>query len=185
MPERPPPTPNRYQLPITSMVGAMLVVVGVVAAFVVWRSLNSDNAAVPVPTVDYQSWVRASQQDNRLVTLVPSALPTGWRATSASYNSGVSPHLHIGLLTADAKYVGLEEGIDSMNQQVQQYVDENAKPGPDVKAGGYTWKTWTDSGGDYALGREVKAPQGSYPQTVLVVGSAPAAQVREFAASLR
>jgi hypothetical protein len=151
----------------------------------VWRSLNSDNEAVPVPTADYQSWVRASHQDGRLVTLAPPSLPEGWRATSASYNSGVSPHLHIGVLTADAKYIGLEEGIDSIDQQVQQYVDQNAKPGPSVKVGGHTWKTWTDSGGDYALGRQIKAPQGKYPQTVLVVGAAPAAQVREYAASLR
>ena len=37
---------------------------------------------------------------------------------------------------------------------------------------GATWQTWTDSGGDYAVTRTVKARDGS-AQSVLVVGYGP------------
>jgi hypothetical protein len=43
---------------------------------------------------------------------------------------------------------------------------------------------WRDSGGDYALVRRTAAPHGRDPETVLVVGSAPDAQIRAFAGTL-
>jgi hypothetical protein len=184
-PVRPAPRPNRYAGPWTGMVGALLVVVGVVVLFVVWRALNRDNDAVPPPTVDYQNWLSSVHADGRLAGLAPASLPAGWRPTSAQFGAGASPHWHLGVLTRDGQYVGLEEGLDPLADQVHQYVDDAARRGPDVRIGGRTWQTWTDAGGDYAVVRQQPAPKGTVPETVLVVGSAPPDQVRAFAASLR
>ncbi|WP_310964862.1 DUF4245 domain-containing protein [Nocardioides terrisoli] len=183
MPE--PAKPNRYELPVSSMVGAMLVVLAVIGAFVAWRALNRDNEGVRTPTVDYSGWVRAGRTDGRLQIVVPTPMPKGWRATSASYTAGVSPHWHLGVLTSGNEYVGIEEGIASVGSMVHQYVDPNAQHGKPVTIHGVRWQTWTDSGGDYAVVRHLKAPKGTYPETLLVVGSAAPAQVRSYAASLR
>jgi hypothetical protein len=53
-----------------------------------------------------------------------------------------------------------------------------------VTVAGETWQTWTDSGGDYALVRSVEVGGRPY-ESVLVGGSAPAATVKDFAATLR
>lgn len=182
---RPPPRPNRYELPWTSMLGALAVVLGVVVVFVLWRAVNRDNEAVPPQTVDYRAWLSSVHSDGRLAGFAPGTLPDGWRPTSASYTSGPSPHWHLGVLTAAKQYVGLEEGLDPLSDQVDQYVDPAAKRGPDVRVGGRTWQTWTDAGGDYALVRQQRAPKGELPETVIVVGSASPDQIRAYAAALR
>jgi hypothetical protein len=167
------------------MIGALVVVVGVVAAFMVWRAVNRDNDGVQVQTVDYRSWLASVHSDGKLAGLAPGSLPDGWRATSASYTAGASPHWHLGVLTAGRQYLGLEEGLDPLLDQVHRYVDPAAKRGPDVTVADRTWQSWTDAGGDYALARQQPAPQGDVPESVVVVGSAPPAQVRAYVASLQ
>jgi hypothetical protein len=183
--DRPTPRPNRYEVPWTGMLGALVVVIGVVAVFVVWRAVNRDNEGVPPQTVDYRPWLSSVHSDGRLVGWAPESLPKGWRATSATYTSGASPHWHLGVLTAAGQYVGVEEGLDPLEVQVHQYVDPAARRGPDVRLGGRAWQTWTDAGGDYAVARQLKAPAGTIPETLLVVGSATPREVRDYATSLR
>lgn len=177
------PKPNRYLLPATNMVGALVVLLLCIGAYVGFRALVRDNRTRPPQSVEYASWARAGRNDHRLATLVP-ALPRGWRATSASYTSGVQPHWHLGVLTDRGRYVGVEESVDPTEDQVHQYVDEQADAGPVVRIAGRTWRSWTDSGGDYAVSRRQAAPRGNGQETVLVVGSAPPRQVRAYAASL-
>jgi hypothetical protein len=184
-PARPPRQPNRYELPWTSMLGALLVVVGVVGAFVVWRAINRDDAATPPETVDFKSWLASVHGDGKLHGFAPASMPSGWRATSASYTAGVSPHWHLGVLTDDGQYVGLEEGLDPLTDQVHQYVDPAATRGADVQVEGTTWQSWSDSGGDHALVRQLPAPKGDVPETVVVVGSASPSELRAYTASLR
>ncbi len=50
--------------------------------------------------------------------------------------------------------------------------------------GGETWQVYTDAGGDYALGRTLR-PGTPAVESQLVVGSAPDATIREFAATLK
>jgi hypothetical protein len=184
-PARPRRQPNRYELPWTSMLGALLVVVGVVAAFVLWRALNRDNEGVPPETVDFKPWLASVHADGKLHGFAPASVPAGWRATSASYTTGASPHWHLGVLTANGQYVGLEEGLEPLSDQVHRYVDPAAKRGPDVQLKGDTWQSWSDSGGDHALVHRTPAPKGDVPETVVVVGSASTSQLRAYAASLR
>lgn len=168
-----------YQRTFPGLLAAMLVVVLVVLGWTVFRAVTSDKEATPVRTVDWKPVVRAAQDAGSIAVLAPEQLPRGWRATSAELRSD---GLHLGLLTDRGAYVGLEESAGSLQDLVEQYVDENAEPGRGVQIDGESWQSWTDAGGDYAVGRVAVAAGAK--TSYLVVGSAAPEQVRSFAASL-
>lgn len=170
------------QRSVAGMIGAMIVAVVVAGG---WYLLGRPgDATQPIRTVDWSAWVQAGRADEALRLYAPDALPEGWRATSATYQGGNQPRWHLGMLTDNGKYVGLEETYDSARVLVEQYVDENATRGPDVTIAGTTWQSWTDAGGDYALSLDVTVP-GGRSEAVLVVGSAPAEEIQAFAERLR
>jgi len=111
-------------------------------------------------------------------------LPTGWKATSATYERGPSPAWHLGMLTGTSKYVGVEESRSSVQDLATQHVDVDARRGKDVTINGETWQTFTDAGGDYAVARSLEAG-GKPVEAWIVVGSAPAVEIRDFAATLK
>lgn len=176
-----PPRKPAYPRTFPGLIGAMLIVVLAVFAFVAFRGLLRDNPdAPPVRAVEWTPWFEAARQEGRIVVLQPEALPEGWIAREARYNAGA---LHLAMLTEAKKYVGLEAADKSLESLVEQYVDEEATPGKAVTISGESWQTWTDRGGDYAVGRTIGT--GATATSYLVVGSAPAADIRTFAASLR
>jgi hypothetical protein len=184
--QRPAPAPAKagYQRTFPGLIGAMLVVVLAVVGWTLFRAVTSDKEAVPVRTVEWEPVVQAAADADSFPVLAPEQLPDGWRATSATWSQG-NGHLHLGVLTDAGKYVGLEEtsGV-SMAQLVAQYVDQDAEKGADTTVDGTGWQIWTDAGGDYAVGRTAKGPDGRETH-YLVVGSAGPDRIREFAATLR
>ncbi len=74
--------------------------------------------------------------------------------------TGSSPTWHLGLLTDEGKYVGVEEALGGVDDLVEEHVDPDAEQGKDVEIDGITYQTWTDAGGDYALSREVGVEGG-------------------------
>jgi hypothetical protein len=174
---------TRYQRSPGGLIGAMLVTVLAVLAFTAFRAITRDNEPTPVRGVDYASSVRSASADKKLLVLAPDRLPPGWTATSATYTSGASPSWHLGTLTDDRQYAGVEESLSGISDLVEEHVDVNAKRGKDVTIDGEKWQTWTDSGGDYSVTHTVRARDGS-PETILVVGSATHEQVRQLAESL-
>ncbi len=182
-PEAPAGVPRpRYQRSGGGLIGAMVVTVLVVLAFVGFRSLASDNQETPVRAVDHVAVADAARADKQLAVLVPARLPIGWRATSATYRPGQQPTWHLGLLTDGTKYVGVEESRAGTKAMVEEHVDPDAQRGEPVSLGGRQWQTWTDAGGDYALVTRVDGPRGE--ETVLVVGTAERSEVRDIAAGL-
>lgn len=169
-----------YPRTFPGLIGAMIIVVLGVFAFVAFRGAFRDNEPTPIRAVDWKPWINAARQDGRIQVLAPAALPKGWIARDVSYASG---SLHVAMLTEEKRYVGLEEADQSLKGLVEQYVDKEATPGKAVTIGGTAWQTWTDAGGDYAVGRV--AGTGATATSYLVVGSAPEAQIRDFAATLR
>lgn len=155
------------------------------AAAIGWYYVGRPSESVqPVKTVDWSAWVQAGRADDALRLYAPDALPDGWRATSATYLGGRDARWRLGMLTDAGRFVGLEETYDSSRELVERVVDENAVQGPDVVINGSTWQSWTDSGGDYALSRDVTVP-GGRSESVLVAGSAPDEEIRAFAGTLR
>jgi hypothetical protein len=178
------PGAGRYQRSSGGLVGAMVVTVLVVLAYVGFRSINSDNEPTPIQAVDYQAMVRAGRADHKLLVMAPSSLPTGWKATSADYQTGTQPTWHLGMLTDHGKYVGVEEALGGVQDLVEEHVDPDAVQGKSVTIGGETYQTWTDAGGDYAVSRSLRV-SGEIQEAWLVVGSAPGATIRDLAGSLK
>lgn len=165
------------------MSGIVALAVALVAAIGWYYVGRPDESAQPVRTADWNAWVKAGRADDALRLYAPAALPDGWRSTSATYQGGRDARWHLGLLTDEGKYVGLEESYESADDLVERIVDENATQGPDVTIDGETWQSWTDAGGDYGVSRDITVP-GGRSESVLVAGSAPDADIRAFAESL-
>jgi hypothetical protein len=165
------------------MSGIVALAVALVTAIGWYYIGRPDESAQPVTTVEWKPWVESGRADGKLLLLAPVSLPAKWRATSASYESGVTPRWHLGMLTEKRKFVGLEELRDTVANLVEKNIDANATKGAAVEVNGLKWQTWTDSGGDYALVHTFEGQDGNQ-ENVLVYGSAPDAEIRAFAATL-
>jgi hypothetical protein len=174
---------GRYTRSTGGLVGAMLVTVVAVVGFWGINALKTDHEVTPVPAVDYAAMVRAGRADHKLRVMAPPSLPSGWKATSATYATGTDPTWHLGTLTEKGKYVGVEEARGGVRDLVEQHVDPQAEQGKDVTIDGETYQTWSDVGGDYAVSRTLPLA-GTDVESFLVVGSAPESAIRDFAATL-
>ncbi|WP_183407911.1 DUF4245 family protein [Nocardioides marmoriginsengisoli] len=164
------------------MIGAMIVAVVVAGG---WYLIGRPNDDVkPIVGVEWTPQVRAARADGALLIYAPDALPTGWKAREARYLTGSEPSWHLAILTAEGKYVGIDESRLSVAKLVAENVDKNADQGRDVTINGEVWQSWTDSGGDYALTRSVEQGQ-LVVDSVIVFGSAPDQEIIDFAKTLK
>ncbi|NUR06361.1 MAG: DUF4245 domain-containing protein [Nocardioidaceae bacterium] len=171
---------GRYQRSFGGMVGAMVVLVAVVLAWVGFRALTTSPPENPVQTVDYRADVPAAKRAADFDLVAPPTLPDGWRATTVTFTDEPEQHWHLGVLTDAGRYVGLEQGRQSAGSMVHRYVDERAQRGTPVRVGSTSWATWTDPGGDTAL---VRRDGGT---TTLVVGhDVPRSDLVSYTSSLR
>jgi hypothetical protein len=172
--------PGRYRRSAGGMAGAMVVLVAVVLGFVVFRELNRSDPASPVDEVDYTRTVEFARGEAGFDLLAPPSLPDGWLATSVNFVPGDDGRWHLGMLTDEDQYVGLEQSSGSAESMVETHVDQDARPGGVVVVDGDQWRAWTDEGGDVALVRSTGST------TTLVVGhEVPRAELAAFASSLR
>ena len=169
--------PGRYERSFAGMVGAMILLLLVIGAFVVLRDTNRTQPDNPVEPVEWRSAASYARREADFELLAPRRLPAGWYATSVRLERGDDPSWHLGLLTAEGRYVGLEQATDSAGTMVERFVDEDAVRGDDVVVDGESWQSWTDDE-DVALVRE------GADVTTLVVGTAGRDVVVDFAASL-
>ena len=172
--------PGRYQRSASGMVGAILVLLLLIAAFVGFRALNRDELEVRPEPVDHLAVVEALQQNGSRVAY-PATLPDGWQVNSVDSGPGDEPTWGLGMLTEDDRFAGVRQDSASTADLVEEYVDEDATPGDPVTVGGDLggrWSTFTDAEGDTALATELG------DATVLVYGSAPASDLRSLAESL-
>ena len=160
------------------MVGAMVVLLLVIAGYVAFRAVNRNDVEDPVKAMDWKGPASYATEQADFEVLSPSALPRGWIATSARWTGGREPHWHLGLLTERRQYVGLEQEDRSVEDMVEEYVDAGAAQGDDVEIDGQTWQSWFDEQ-DQALVLEQD------DVTTLVVGTVDQATVVDFVDSLR
>lgn len=182
---RPPAAPAtggtaRYQRSTNGLIGALLITLLFIGAFVAFRAVNRDTPDVKPTRVDYLSAVDAAQQSGFKV-VYPPTLPTGWIADSIHMVPGDRPAWGLGMLTADGRFAGVRQEDAPLDQLLQIYVDEHPTQGPTVKIDspvGTKWQSFSDSGGDHAyateLGRDV----------VLVYGSASPEDLRTLVGDL-
>ena len=169
---------GRYQRSFSGLVGAMAVLLAVIGGYVAFRAVNRNDVADPVVPFDWRGPAAYAREQADFAVLSPSRLPDGWIATSARWTGGRDEHWHLGMLTAQKQYVGVEQEDRSVDDMVGEYVDPNAARGKDVRIGGQTWQSWFDDE-DQALVLEQDKV------TTLVVGTLPQASVAEFVRTLR
>lgn len=168
--------PGRYQRSSNGLIGAMIVTLLAIGAFVLLRSLTREQAEVEREAIDYVASAEAARGAGFDV-VAPSSLPDGWIATAFNFEQTDPPVWGLGILTAEEKFVGLRQEDESVKDLVETNIDEDAIEGDPLvleSAVGSTWQTWTDDGGDTGYSIEYG------DQTVLVYGSAPAAELQEF-----
>jgi len=164
------------------MVTAMGVLVALLLVYFAAQALKSDAPSSPVHTVDYRADVAPARREAGFDLVAPPSLPGGWRATAVSFAGDPGSHWHLGVLTDKDRYVGLEQGDESVEDMVTTYVDESATRGGPQRVAGRTWTTYTDTGGDLALVRRDEKTR----TTTLVVGHVvPRRQLVSYVASLR
>jgi hypothetical protein len=158
------------------LIGAMVVTLLAIGAFVALRAVSRTDLDVKPQSVDYLEAAGAAHDAGRRV-VYPERLPRGWIATSVDYVPGDRPAWGVGMLTAGGggDFVGVRQEDAPLDDLLATYVDEHPVKGPKVRVRGSvatTWQEYADGGGDHAFAAEVRGDE------VLVYGSAPAADLR-------
>ena len=176
----PPATPrvDRGRKTVADMVRSLalvLVLVGVIVAFNV-----AEQPDKVVQRVDYPAALAEAQAVATYDVLGPDPLPAGWRVTSArTERSGGGVGWHVGLVTSTEEYAAVEQS-DGDRRALLDTVAAGARPAGSVDVAGQSWQRL--EGGDPEERALVRTEGGV---TTMVAGSAPWAQLRTLAASLR
>lgn len=168
--------PGRYQRSTAGLIGAILITLAVIIAFVVFRSVFRDQVEQEPEPVDWQASVGFAQESGTEI-VYPRSVPDSWTATSVDLDPGDPPAWGLGFLTGDTLFVGLRHEDASLDDLLETYVEEKTAElreleeqqlDSDVAS---TWQVFEDTGGDRAYAAEVG------DRVVLVYGSAPAADL--------
>lgn len=156
-----------------AVLGILIAAVAGFTAFL--RDEPPDPAAADV---DYRTIVAEARDALRYDLFAPDELPEGWQANNARVEPGEPPGWHLGVLTADDDYIGLEQQQASVGDMVAQHSD-GSRPAGAAQIGGREWQVRDDPDGDTTY---VSSAGGV---TVLVTGDAPAEQIESYIGSLR
>jgi len=165
-------------VPIGDMVRSVAVVLALVLGFVGYQALVRDDID-PVPSVDYTAPAVAARDVATFDVLAPEQLPVGWRATSAGYTPGAQERWHLGVLTDNDEYVGLEQVVDAAEDALAAFSPDTAAVG-NITINGQRWQVRTDS-----AGTETSLLRSSGELSILVTGTAPRDALIGFVESLR
>jgi len=168
--------PGRYQRSTGGLLGALIVTVAVIVAFVAFRSFFRDQPEVTPEPVDHRAAVERAQEAGHH-PVHPRELPAGWVVTSVASEPGDSLSWSLGMLTGEEDFVGLRQEDTSPETLLEEHVDEDVSEEGTVTVDGSVardWTTYADDGGDHGYVAEVDG------ETVLVYGSAPPAELEAF-----
>ena len=133
----------------------------------------------PARTVDYQSAVESSRTVAEFDVFAPRSLPEGWRATSVRFEQD---SWHLGVVTADDDYVGLEQVEADPQRAVERFANGSRSYG-DTVVGGETWSLRTGPGDDLTYVRRDTGPADG-GMTIVVTGTAPRQVMESYISSL-
>lgn len=128
----------------------------------------------PTPSVDYAATLKSARPAADFALLAPPALPAGWKATSVRFDP---QSWHLGVLTADGDYIGLEQAKISVDRAADQFAKGSAAAGT-ARIGSETWNV--RKGPRHYL-TYVRSQGGL---TTLVTGDAPRRTVEGYISSL-
>jgi hypothetical protein len=169
---------RRLRQTARDMILSMLVVAaGVLALWLPFHRSTPD----PVKTVDPTSVMVGARASETWPVLAPAGLASTWRCTSARVDTALDGQdiVHLGYLTPDNLYVGLEQSATKALTFVTDATVGGRQTGS-REVGGTTWTTYqSDDGTHRSL---VRTGGGA---TYVVVGTAPWGVIDTFTSSLR
>jgi hypothetical protein len=128
----------------------------------------------PTRSVDYLTAVESSRTVAEFDVLAPAALPDGWRATSVRFEQD---SWHLGVVTADDDYVGLEQVESDPERAVERFANGSRSYG-DTVVGGVTWSLHTGPRDNLTYVRR------DGDMTIVVTGTAPRHVMESYISSL-
>jgi hypothetical protein len=152
----------------TAVMGALLL-----GAFLVGQ-LVTVTPDRPERRVDLGDAVAGARAAATFHVIAPKSLPKRWIATSARFGPEA---WHLGVLTADDKYIGLEQATTSVKGIVDDFAAKSQVVGT-VQLAGNAWQVRTETDGD-------RIYVGDFGETsVLVIGSARRSELERYISSL-
>jgi len=152
----------------TAIMGVLLI-----GAFVVGQ-LVTVTPERPERRVALADAVAGARTSAAFDVIAPPTLPEGWVATSARFGPDA---WHLGVLTAQDRYIGLEQATTSAKGIVDDFAPKSRVTG-EVQLNGNVWQVRTESDGDRVYVRDFGET------SVLVIGSARRAELERYVSSL-
>ena len=128
----------------------------------------------PTRAVDYREAVESSRTVSEFDLYAPRSLPQGWRATSVRFEEDA---WHLGVVTDNDDYVGLEQVADSPKRAIERFAEGSRAFGETV-IGRETWRLRTGPDDDLTY---VRRDTGN---TIVVTGTAPRPVMERYISSL-
>jgi hypothetical protein len=152
-----------------------LVVIGlIILALYGFGRLFTTTPEQKVATVDYEAVVAEARPAATFALAAPTSLPEGWRATSARFQP---KGWHLGVLTDEDDYVGLEQLVASPERAIDRFAEDSKDDGTEQVAG----QTWEVRSGPDGRVTYVRSEAGL---TTLVNSSASRSVVEDYIESL-
>lgn len=171
------PPRDRRNPALSDMLRSVLVLGAIVALFVGVTTLMRDDPPEAGTEVEYAEVASEASAAVPYPLLVPADVPEGWRANSARVVPGEPPSWHLGMLTADDDYIGIEQSHAPVKAMIAKHAD-GTRPDGTADIGGQTWQVRTD--GD----RETTFVRQHGGATTVVTGDAPRDQIERYIESL-
>lgn len=137
--------------------GLMILIAAAVLFLTPARGLVFPDKANKMQPVDYSSELTGWRELTGVSALAPVGLPKSWHANAASLDhtdpqAGIS--MHIGFVTSDGKYAGLDESTASAQVELGQVLgDSGQKVAGTATISGVIWQTRTSDRGEQAFTR--------------------------------
>jgi hypothetical protein len=133
----------------------------------------------PTRSVDYRSAVESSRTVATFELIAPESLPKGWRATSVRF---APDSWHLGVLTDDDDYVGLEQVKADTQRAVERFANGSRADHRTVVSG-ETWTMHTGPRDNLTYVRR-DSPDSDGGMTIVVTGTAPRVVMERYISSL-
>lgn len=160
--------------------GLLLVVIAALLFIGPARSLILPSSKDKMQAVDYSGYVSGFNDISSTPALVPSGLPTSWRANAGRLDhTATTAHLHIGWAVPGTAFAGLDESTGSPAALLREVTGRSSLQSRGTTTiAGEPWTVRQSSRGETTYTRDAN---GLF---VIVTGNATDAQLRLLAAAL-
>ncbi|GAA1726050.1 hypothetical protein GCM10009710_03440 [Aeromicrobium alkaliterrae] len=121
------------------IVRSVVVLAAIVLGIWAFGLLQTSTPDDPVRDVDYASTADSARQAATYPLLAPASLPDEWRPNGVRFTPGGTQPWHLGVLTAQDRYIGLEQEKVPADDLLEVHAD-GAKAAGTLDIAGVTWQ---------------------------------------------